>query len=536
MKLLSRYLLREHLPPFVFALAALTGLMLLNQVAQKFGQLVGKGLSWGVIAEFFGLSLPFIVAMTLPMAVLVAVLYAFVRLGADNEITALRASGVNLVALVRPVLLAALGLAVLCFLFIDHVLPRTNHKLATLMVDIARKRPTFQLKEQMVNEVIQAQYFLKANRIDQATDKLKDVVIYDLTGDTRRRTIYADSGYMALNADRTVLLLTLFDGYVYDYDRAQPDVFRRVDFRTDLVKVRGVSNTFQATGEDTYKGDREMSTCEMDSALRSQMLSIAAVSRDRDLALANDVHRLLGVPAPNSFDTVTVRPPGRLAGAHLYCRALHALVRIFRPHSLAAQEPGRRAPVAAHAPVARRPVARRPAALDTLRRAVGLPAAHALPAMAPPPPRYVPDTSGAQLKATLSSLETRRRTVLQQAARYEIEMHKKFAIAASCLVFVLVGAPVALRFPRGGVGLVIGASVLIFGFYYVGLIGGETLADELIVTPFWAMWTANLAMSAVGIALFLRLNRQRVAARGAWRERLAGLRDRWGAAAARAGR
>ena len=86
----------------------------------------------------------------------------------------------------------------------------------------------------------------------------------------------------------------------------------------------------------------------------------------------------------------------------------------------------------------------------------------------------------------------------------------------------------ALRFPRGGVGLVIGASVLIFGFYYVGLIGGETLADDLIVSPFWAMWGANLVMTAIGVGLFARLNRQRVAARaGGWRERLAAIRDRW---------
>jgi len=509
-KLLSRYLLREHVPPFVFALAALTGLMLLNQVAQKFGQLVGKGLTWGVIGEFFALSVPFIVAMTLPMAVLVAVLYAFVRLGADNEITALRASGINLVTLIRPVLAAALGLTVITFLFIDQVLPRTNHKLASLMVDIARKRPTFHLKEQMVNEVIQAQYYLKANRIDQATDHLKDVVIYDLTGDTRRRTIYADSGYMALNADQTVLLLTLFDGYVYDYDRAQPAVFRRVDFRTDLVKVHGVSNTFQQTEQDSYKGDREMSTCEMDSALQGQLSSVAAIARDSQLALANDVHRLLGLPAPNAWDTVKVRPPQRLVAAHLYCRALQGLIGLFRPRALAAQVPGPRS------------------------RASGRPATPAPPAPAATPPRrYIPDTSGTQLRATLGGLEARRRTVLQQAARYEIEMHKKFAIAASCLVFVLIGAPIALRFPRGGVGLVIGASVLIFGLYYVGLIGGETLANELIVTPFWSMWGANLLMTAIGVALFLRLNRQRVAARGSWRERFAALRDRWRPAAGR---
>src|SRR6266516_381849 len=88
---LSRYLLRQHLAPLGFALTALTGLMLLQQIAKQFGNMVGKGLPWGVIIEVFVLSIPFIVAVTLPMAVLVAVLHAFTRLAADNEITALMA-------------------------------------------------------------------------------------------------------------------------------------------------------------------------------------------------------------------------------------------------------------------------------------------------------------------------------------------------------------------------------------------------------------------------------------------------------------
>src|SRR2546422_1008426 len=92
---LTRYLLRQHLAPLGFALTALTGLMLLQQIAKQFGNLVGKGLPWGVIIEVFVLSIPFIVAVTLPMAVLVAVLHAFTRLAADNEITALAASGVS---------------------------------------------------------------------------------------------------------------------------------------------------------------------------------------------------------------------------------------------------------------------------------------------------------------------------------------------------------------------------------------------------------------------------------------------------------
>ena len=202
-------------------------------------------------------------------------------------------------------------------------------------------------------------------------------------------------------------------------------------------------------------------------------------------------------------------------------QSLRGLLRLFRPRVLAAQQPAPRRPL----PLTRVPAVR-PGAPGTVGRAGDVQAIPAPPVAAAPPRRFVIDTSGLQLRAALSQIETRRRSLLQQAARFQIEMHKKFAIAASCLVFVLVGAPIALRFPRGGVGLVIGASVLIFGFYYVGLIGGETLADELIVTPFWAMWTANLAMAAIGLALFLRLNRQRVAARGGWRERLAALRDR----------
>jgi lipopolysaccharide export system permease protein len=507
-KLLSRYCLREHLPPFVFALGALTGLMLLNQVARQFGNLVGKGLPWSVIGEFFGLSVPFILAMTLPMAVLVAALYAFVRLGADNEITALRASGVNLIALVRPVLLASAALAVVTFLFVDQVLPPSNHQLKTLMIDIARKKPSFQLKEQVVNEVIPQQYYLSAGRIDQASDRLRDVVIYDLTSNQRRRTIYADSGYMAFNASRTDLLLTLFNGYIHDYDRTQPAVFRRIFYRIDLVKVHGVSNQLERTDMDIAKGDREMSTCEMRARLQTDLAGLASLRQDRQRALLNDVRTLLGVPVTRG-DTAAPRRDAGLTVANLYCDALAALGRLLRPRPARAQQPARRpAPPAAALPA---------------RGLAGI-RAGAPPARAPR--TMVADSSGARLRDQLNAFDARRHALLLSAARYQIEMHKKFAIAAACLVFVLIGAPVALRFPRGGVGLVIGSSVLIFGFYYVGLIGGETLANDLIMTPFWSMWSANLVMALIGVALFLRVNRQRVAARGGWRERLATLRDR----------
>src|SRR6266404_4471682 len=99
---ISRYLLRQHVAPLGFALAALTSLMLIQQVAKQLSGLLGKGLPTGVIIEVFVLSLPFIVAVTLPMAVLVAVLQVFTRLAGDNEITALQAGGVSVMRPASP--------------------------------------------------------------------------------------------------------------------------------------------------------------------------------------------------------------------------------------------------------------------------------------------------------------------------------------------------------------------------------------------------------------------------------------------------
>ncbi|MGH7674879.1 MAG: LptF/LptG family permease, partial [Gemmatimonadales bacterium] len=88
------------------------------------------------------------------------------------------------------------------------------------------------------------------------------------------------------------------------------------------------------------------------------------------------------------------------------------------------------------------------------------------------------------------------------------------AISAACLVFALVGVPVALRFPRGGTGLVLIVSTIVFTVYYVGLIGGEELGDRLIVSPFLAMWTPNLIFAALGLVGLLLARRPGSSAHG----------------------
>ena len=476
-RILSRYILRQHLAPLGFALAALTCAMLVNQVAKQFGNLVGKGLPWGVIFEVFVLTIPFIVAMTLPMAVLVAVLYAFSHLAADNEVTAMKASGVSVGRMLAPVLGGATLIGLIALAWNDQLLPWSNHRLRTLLVDIQRKKPTFQLKEQVINEVVPGQFFLRAARIDPASNKLKDVTIYDLEDAERRRIITADSGRMAYTPGGTDLYLTLLDGDIQEVKRAEPEQFNRTFYRTNRIRVAGIGNTLERTESDTYRGDREMTICGMAQVVAQAEQDAQRARRDARDAVVGDLRRLIRLAPYVPPPAAALDPP-----PSLYCRAVSAVAGWLLPaEAQAAQAP-----------------------YNTPRRA-------GTPPAAPPFPQASATfvTPGAT-----AAVEQRVRAARQRAAIYEVEIHKKLAISAACVIFALLGVPVAIRFPRGGVGLVIGTSLAVFSVYYVGLIGGEELGDRLVVSPFLAMWTPNLIFTAVGLGLLWVVRREGSTAHG----------------------
>jgi lipopolysaccharide export system permease protein len=94
-----------------------------------------------------------------------------------------------------------------------------------------------------------------------------------------------------------------------------------------------------------------------------------------------------------------------------------------------------------------------------------------------------------------------------RAATYEVEIHKKFSVAAASVVFALAAAVTALRFPHGGVGLVLGASGFVFTGYWLSLIGGENLADQQVISPLVAMWMANAFLLAVVLLILWRPSR-----------------------------
>ena len=276
----SRHLLRLHLAPFCLALVALTTLMLAGQVEKRLPELRSEGVPSSVIVEMFVLSVLFIVAVTLPMAVLIAVLRVFTRLGADSEIGVRRWSGVGVLRLIAPALVAAACVAAGSFLWNDRILPRSNHRLRTMLAHI--EHPT-------------------------------------------------------------------------------------------------------SPSADAYKSSRDMSTSELRQA----------VTYARD-----DVDRAM------------------------------------RGGSVARTEAAR-----------------------------------------------------------------------QRQAMFEVELQKKYSIAATCFVLALFGAAMGLSLPSRGMALVLGISTGTFICYYVSLIGGEELAERLIISPFLGMWTLNLLFAAIGVLVLWRVMR-----------------------------
>ncbi|MEO6056982.1 MAG: LptF/LptG family permease [Gemmatimonadales bacterium] len=530
MRLLSRYLLRQLAAPFLFALGALTSLMLLSQVAKKFGALVGKGLPWGVIGEVFALSLPFIVAMTLPMAVLLAVLYAFSHLAADNEITAMRASGISVYQILTPVLAWGLFMSAFNFVFVDQVLPRTNARLRGLLIDIGRKKPTFELREQVINEVPPSAYFLRAGRIDAATGRLKDVTIYDVGGESSRRIIYADSGQMAYGEGQTDLNLRLYDGAIHQYRSSDPLTFQLTYYKINDIRVKDVYDELVRNSSENVRGDREMSTCEMLTVIREARSENRTAASDRHELLLGDIRQLLALPplASPPPERADDRPPA-------YCGWIDRVQEMAAPtktadasmtaaeetqthplqeHPLRTEQHGAHVPAQEPAP---KP-APKPAPPVAPRRAQDRPpppgSAKSPPAVAVPKPKPAPARPQLSNWAQVATAADRAKDADRRADRFAVEVHKKWSISFACISFVIIGIVMALRFPRGGIGLVIGGGLLVFAVHYVGLTAGESLADRGFVSPWQAMWAPNILLTIVGVIGLIRVSRESGSTRG----------------------
>ena len=439
MRLLRLYVLRLHLVPVLLGFGVVTFILEMDVMFDYLDLVVNRGVAPGIVIQLFILSLGYIVALSVPCAVLVAVLMTFGRLSQDNEITALRASGVNLGSVLLGPLLGSVVLAVGLTLFNNHVLPESNHAFANLLIDIGRKRPTARLQEGVFITDFPG-YNLLVQSVNGRTNEMRGVTIYQMNAGGPPTTILAKSGYLSYTPDGRNAVLELKDGEIHEIppDEAGARRYRRMVFKTHVIYIAGAGGMLERTVRNS-RSDREMSA-------RDLGRERAHVEENYHQSLESHRRRLvlLGVPeaATAALAPETLPWTTRIAGAF-----------------------GR--------------LMGRASTLDELTR----------------------DRPAARAEVEMWRME--REGLRRRIASLSVEYQKKFSLPAACVVFVLIGAPLGMRVRRAGPAVAF-VSIAFFLFYYLCLVGGEELANRLLLPAWLSMWLPNLALGIWGLYATLR--------------------------------
>ena len=520
MRLVSRHILRALAAPFVWGLVALTGLLLLQQLAPLIDRFGGRGLPVHIIGEAFLLTLPALLTLSLPMAVLVATLYGYSQLAGDLELVAMYANGISVWRMARPALIAAIFVATGNFFLYDQLVPRSNTRYSNLQNAVFRTSPTLTFQPGIMNPI--TSYVLQARTIDPVTSAMTDVTIYDLREYGTTRIIHAVSGGMKQSLSGADLMVTLETGTIDEFKRTESNRFMRYTFRRNQLRIRDVSNQLNLATGGVARGDRDLTGCELLDQAQEQQWYASEAKRGIEYVTRRDLRWLLGLPTLQS-------PPARLMPAYsphcgkAYLRFERWIQQLVLPTKAQAQEPPRpvqQPPQQPPLPAPRQAPPQPPPQPQEQQGGQKVwsgtdPAASAIsPFLVQPGGQRGPE----QLVARRFEVEPQIQTLLnyeQNVMRFRVEYHKKFAIPLASFCFVLLGMALALKYPRSGIGLVIGASMVIFLGFYILLIGGENLAKKGYLSPEVAIHGPLVLLTLLGLLAVRSANREMGTARTA---------------------
>ncbi|MBN2830833.1 MAG: LptF/LptG family permease [Candidatus Omnitrophica bacterium] len=263
MRILRNYLLREFTGPFLLTLGVLSFIMIIVGNLKKITDLViNKGVDIFSVIKVFLLLTPYIVTYALPISILVAILISLGRLSSDNEIIAIRASGINTFRLILPIVTLGLIISLGLVVFNDRAASYAHYEYRKTLIQIGMKNPTAAFEEGIFINSFQ-KYILFIYKIDQKNNRLINVRIYEPQGDNKpTRTIIAKSGEFIALPEQNMVKLKLMDGTSDEPDPNNPMNFYKLNFRTyfmnlNLADARGKGKIEKKYKEMTFKELRQ---------------------------------------------------------------------------------------------------------------------------------------------------------------------------------------------------------------------------------------------------------------------------------------
>ncbi|HEX8328952.1 MAG TPA: LptF/LptG family permease [Hymenobacter sp.] len=441
LKKLDKLILKAFAGPFLLTFAVVQFILLTHTLLKYLDDIIGKDLGTGVLLQLLFYFSVLIVPVSLPLAVLLSSLMTYGNLGEHHELTAIKASGIALTRILRPVLLLTLALSVGAFWFNETIVPRANLKAYSLLWDVRQQKLALDIREGVFYNGIPGYTIKVDKKTGENGDHLHGVMIYDHNQKSGNASVtLADSGRMLNLFNGAYLGLELYNGYNYV---EQPDAqdragasFARQGFDHSMVTISLASFGLVRTPQDLFKENRMMlNITQLDTATKSVQKKLR-IERQRLPVQINGYYTFM------RFDTT-----GRAAN-----RKVEKLQ----------VAPGKLAPTSG------------PIIQQAINRAQNL-------------------------KSFTTSTSERLEDYARNSALFRIEVYRKYSQSVAVFLMFLIGAPLGSIIKKGGLGVPILVSILFFIIYYVVSIMGEKYGREFVMPVGLGMWLSNLVLLPAGL-------------------------------------
>lgn len=421
-------------------------------------ELIGKGLEMTVMAQFFFYSALTLVPVSLPLAVLLAALITFGNFGERFELLAMKAAGISLLKIMRPLIIFIVFICCLSFYFQNVIGPKAQTDLGTLLISMKQKAPELDIPEGVFYDEIDG-YNLYVKRKNRDTGMLYDVLIYNFEkGFENAQIIKADSGRLEMTADKKHLYLHLYSGEQFENLKSQSMDQRNVPYRREafrekhaIIEFDSDFNMVDAGIMSNYSNSKNMKKLQMDiDSMQVQNDSLARVYYEE--AMQGTYRVMAGMTKEDTL---------KIEKAHL---GEYNVDSIFNMATLVEKQ-------------------------KIISTAIG---------------RAEGAGSDWSFKSNdISMTENNLR-------RHMTSWHEKLTLSLACLIFFFIGAPLGGIIRKGGLGMPVVVSVLIFIVYYIINNTGYKMARDGKWIVWMGMWTSTAVLAPLGAFLTYKSNNDSV--------------------------
>lgn len=445
-KKLDILVVRAFIGPFIATFFLTLFVLILQFFWLWIDDFVGKDIDGIMIARLILYLSATLVPLALPLAVLLSSIMTFGSLGETFELVAIKSAGIGLVRFMRPLLIIAILLSGLSFLFNNNVMPVANLKMRSLQTDLVNAKPAFDLKEGMFYKTIPS-YAIKVGKKEKDDSTLKDVIIYENVGGLQDNFIVAEKGIMKVSPNKQFLEFILKDGWWYQEDGQRADgttKYIRLGFK-EYKKVLDMSSlALNITPDSVYKDRYEMLSA------RQLTVFIDTLEKTR-----------------NSFDK---RVRNDLAPYLPFSKYLDS----------------------GWANVKAAPV--KP----------GTKFKDLLPDSARTDVMSGSESYANSIKSTMDIASADYENKRKELRLYLIEWHSKFSMSIAVLVLFLIGAPLGSIVRKGGVGAPVVFAVIFFVIFFLLNNFGRKFVKQDVMLPVVGIWLATMVLLPVGFFLIYK--------------------------------